>query len=163
MSAHLSENVEMYIETIYVLTEKGGRARTTAVAQGWSVAPSSATEMIQRLAGEGYLDHEPYKGVSLTPKGHALAVRIVRKHRLLEVFLTKQVGVAHGRASEYACEMEHVLPDEVEAWICALLAHPEVSPAGAHIPPGPCCPTRGPIAGGSKAAAAGTARAARRR
>lgn len=132
----------MYLETIYVLTEAGGKARTNDVAQGWGVAASSATEMIQRLAADGYLDHEPYRGVALTEKGHALATRIVRKHRLLEVFLAREVGIKGERASEYACEMEHVLPDEVEAWICRLLAHPAKSPKGEPIPAGACCPGR---------------------
>jgi DtxR family Mn-dependent transcriptional regulator len=136
----LSENVEMYLETIYVLTEKGGRARTTDVAIGWDVVPSSATEMIQRLAAGGYLDHEPYHGVALTERGRALAEGVVRKHRLLEVFLTKTVGMKAGKkTSDYACEMEHVLPAEVERWMCETLGHPRTNPAGEPIPPGECC------------------------
>ncbi|HVL47895.1 MAG TPA: metal-dependent transcriptional regulator [Candidatus Thermoplasmatota archaeon] len=135
----LSENVEMYLETVFVLTEQGGRARTTDVAHGWRVAPSSATEMIQRLAGAGYLEYEPYHGVELTAKGLTLARGVVRKHRLLETFLTREVGLKGPRVAEYACEMEHVLPEEVERWMCATLGHPTESPLGGAIPPGACC------------------------
>ena len=138
--AHLSENVEMYLETIYVLTEQGGRARTTDIARDWKVVPSSATEMVQRLAEKGDLKHEPYHGVELTAKGHRVAEAVVRKHRLLEVLLTREVGLTPERASEDACEMEHTLPDEVERWICGFLGHPRDAPDGKPIPRGPCCP-----------------------
>ncbi|HLE96603.1 MAG TPA: metal-dependent transcriptional regulator [Candidatus Thermoplasmatota archaeon] len=138
--SHLSENVEMYLETIYVLTEKGGRARNTDIARDWRVAPSSATEMVQRLAEKGYVRHEPYHGVELTPKGHRIAEGVVRKHRLLEVLLTREVGLGQAKASEYACEMEHTLPDEAEEWICGFLGHPRESPGGDPIPRGECCP-----------------------
>ena len=141
MAHHLSENVEMYLETIYVLTEQGGRARTTDIARDWKVAPSSATEMVQRLAEKGYVHHEPYRGVELTTKGHRVAEGVVRKHRLLEVLLTREVGLPLDRSAEYACEMEHTLPDEVERWVCGFLGHPRASPAGLPIPAGPCCPT----------------------
>lgn len=136
----LSENVEMYLETIYLLTEEGGRARTTDVADRWHVVPSSATEMLQKLAAEGYLEYVPYHGVELSDVGLPLARRVIRKHRLLEVFLTETVGLEGPDVPDQACEMEHVLPAEVEAWMCRTLGHPRESPFGGEIPPGPCCP-----------------------
>lgn len=135
----LSENVEMYLETVYVLTEHGGKARTTAIARDWKVAPSSATEMIQRLAGAGLLKHEPYKGVELTRRGMDLARGVIRKHRLLECFLQKDVGMDARLADAHACEMEHVIHPMVEEWLCDRLGHPKGTPGGANIPPGPCC------------------------
>ena len=142
-ASQLSENVEMYLETIYELTEQGGRARTKDVAHGWRVGPSSATEMIQRLAAAGLVEHEPYHGVELTRRGKALAKGVVRKHRLLECFLLQDVGLEPKLADEHACEMEHVLPAPVEAWFCRRLGHPTATPAGLPIPPGPCCRAAG--------------------
>lgn len=135
----LSENVEMYLETIYRLTEHGGKGRTRDIAHGWNVSPSSATEMVKRLADLGYLRHEPYHGVVLTPKGEAIGRDITRKHRLLEVLLVKEVGMSLEKAGRFACEMEHVIPGEFEAWVCARLKHPRKSPGGEPIPPGDCC------------------------
>ncbi|MHB8605188.1 MAG: metal-dependent transcriptional regulator [Thermoplasmatota archaeon] len=139
-----SENVEMYLETIYLLTERGERARTQAVAHGWKVAPSSATEMLQRLAGEGLLRYEPYHGVELTARGRAIGEKIVRRHRLLELFLTREVGMTARPAGDFACHMEHVIPDELEAWVCRALRHPRATAAGESIPRGDCCPPRRP-------------------
>jgi DtxR family Mn-dependent transcriptional regulator len=140
----LSENIEMYLETIYRLTEGGGRGRTNDIARGWKVSPSSATEMVKRLADLGFVRYEPYHGVTLTAKGEAIGRDIVRKHRLLEVLLVKEMRMPLARASEYACDMEHVIPDELEAWACARLGHPRESPGGEPIPEGPCCPPQEP-------------------
>jgi len=136
----LSENVEMYLETIYVLTEGGTVARTKDIAADWKVSQPSATEMVQKLAAAGYLHYEPYKGASLTPEGLAIGRAVIRKHRLLERFLVDVVGQPHKRAAEDACTMEHVISPELEAWVCAQLGHPDKSLNGEPIPPGDCCP-----------------------
>lgn len=130
----------MYLKNIYMLTEHGGRARTTDIAAGWQVAPSSATEMIRRLAERGFVHHEPYRGVELTDEGRRRALRIIRKNRLLEVFLTREVDLGGEDAYDAACEMEHALPDSVEVWMCTRLGHPTENPKGEPIPPGRCCP-----------------------
>ena len=135
----LSENVEMYLETIYVLTEGGAVARTKDIAAEWKVSQPSATEMVQKLAAQGYLHYEPYKGASLTPEGLRIGRGVIRKHRLLERFLVEVVGVPRDEAEESACEMEHVIPPPLEAWVCELLGHPDASLAGEPIPPGACC------------------------
>ena len=136
----LSENVEMYLETIYVLTEKGALARTRDIAHDWKVSQPSATEMVQKLATQGYVVYEPYKGASLTPTGLEIGRSVIRKHRLLERFLVDVVRMPIGEAEESACEMEHHCPAEFEAWVCAQLGHPRESVKGEPIPPGQCCP-----------------------
>lgn len=137
----LSENVEMYLETVYVLTEAGAVARTKDIAAEWRVSQPSATEMVQKLAAAGYLHYEPYKGASLTSEGMRIGRNVIRKHRLLERFLVDVVGVPREEAADPACTMEHVIPPAMEAWVCALLGHPDKSLAGEPIPRGPCCPT----------------------
>jgi DtxR family Mn-dependent transcriptional regulator len=139
----LSENVEMYLETIYVLTEGGAVARTKDIASEWKVSQPSATEMVQKLAAAGFLHYEPYKGASLTPEGQAIGRGVIRKHRLLERFLVDVVGVPRESAEEPACAMEHAIPPEMERWVCGLLGHPARSVDGEPIPPGPCCPAVG--------------------
>lgn len=135
----LSENVEMYLETIYVLTEKGALARTKDIAHDWKVSQPSATEMVQKLAAQGYVRYEPYKGASLTDEGMVLGRSVIRKHRLLERFLVDIVKVPPEEAEESACKMEHAIPPEMEAWVCSLLGHPETSVKDEPIPPGACC------------------------
>ena len=136
----LSENVEMYLETIYVLTEKGSLARTKDIAHDWKVSQPSATEMVQKLAAQGYVRYEPYKGASLTDEGMALGRSVIRKHRLLERFLVDVVKVPREEAEESACKMEHAIPPEMERWVCELLGHPTTGVDGKPIPSGPCCP-----------------------
>ena len=138
----LSENVEMYLETIYVLTEGGAVARTKDIAAEWRVSQPSATEMVQKLAAQGYLHYEPYKGASLTGEGLVIGRAVIRKHRLLERFLVENVGMETPQAEESACTMEHVIPPDMERWVCELLGHPRTSLKGEPIPPGPCCPAR---------------------
>lgn len=135
----LSENVEMYLETIYVLTEGGALARTRDIAAEWKVSAPSATEMVQKLASQGYLHYEPYKGASLTPQGLEIGRGVIRKHRLLERFLVDIVKVPTEDAEDAACKLEHVIPLPLEAWVCELLGHPTTSLKGEPIPPGPCC------------------------
>lgn len=129
----------MYLETIYVLTESGELARTRDIAHDWHVSQPSATEMVQKLAAQGYLHYEPYKGVKLTDAGLAVGRSVIRRHRLLERFLVDVVGVPAAEAEESACEMEHSIPPRMEAWVCDLLGHPTTSVHGAPIPPGECC------------------------
>lgn len=130
----------MYLETIYVLTERGALARTRDIAAEWKVSQPSATEMVQKLAMQGYLHYEPYRGASLTPEGMAIGRSVIRKHRLLERFLVEVVGADPADAEEDACQMEHVIPPAMERWVCEQLGHPRESRKGEPIPPGECCP-----------------------
>ena len=136
----LSENVEMYLETIYVLTEGGSLARTRDIAAEWKVSQPSATEMVQKLAAQGYLHYEPYRGASLTPEGLEIGRAVIRKHRLLERFLVDVVKADPATAEEDACHMEHAIPVTMERWVCELLGHPRESLKGEPIPRGDCCP-----------------------
>jgi DtxR family Mn-dependent transcriptional regulator len=139
----LSENVEMYLETIYVLTEQGALARTRDIAHDWHVSQPSATEMVQKLAAAGFVHYEPYKGASLTQAGTEIGRSVIRKHRLLERFLVDVVGLPAEEAEGPACSMEHAIPPAMERWVCDLLGHPATGVDGRPIPPGPCCSERG--------------------
>lgn len=134
----LSTHVEMYLETIYSLTEEGGSAKTTEIASSWEVSPASATEMVQKLSKMGLVDYKPYHGATLSDEGLEAARGVIRKHRLLELWLRDVVGMTdEERVHDVACEMEHTLAPEVEAWITEQLDHPRQGLHGKPIPPGP--------------------------
>ncbi len=86
------------------------------------------TEMIKKLAEEGLVTYEPYKGVMLTGKGMAKAQRVVRKHRLLERFLRDTLGIGMEKVHDEACRMEHSISDETAAALCDSLNSPKTCP-----------------------------------
>ena len=141
MQQSLSEAMEDYLKTIYHLREEAGvygespRATTTqAVAESLKVAPPSATAMIKKLAALNLVTHTPYHGVRLTPSGEKAALEIVRHHRLSETFLSQIMGIGWDKAHQEAEKWEHVLSEEVEERMAALLGHPTHDPHGAPIP-----------------------------
>jgi len=131
-----SESVEEYLEAIYAFNERGEPAKNTELARRLKVSPPSVTQMMKRLADEGLIEYEPYKGATLTGKGMAHAQKVVRKHRLLERFLHDFLGLGRDRVHEEACKMEHSLSDETAAALCKALDVPETCPDdGNPIPP----------------------------
>jgi DtxR family Mn-dependent transcriptional regulator len=130
----LTEPVEDYLKAIYELETRHGAAATTDVAQALDVAPASVTGMIRRLAQQGYLDHVPYKGVQLTPLGRRAALRTIRRHRILETYLTRVLGYPWDRVHAEAERLEHAASDELIACLAAALGDPTEDPHGAPIP-----------------------------
>ena len=124
------------METFYEFYEKRGdqMVRNGELAAALKVSPASATEMIQRLSGKGYLNYERYKGARLTASGLALGRTMKRRHRLLEVLLV-EVLQFQGDVHEAACRMEHAVDEELEWTLDELLGRPEVDPSGRPIPP----------------------------
>lgn len=130
----LTEPVEDYLKAIYELERRHGAAATTELAHVLNVAPASVTGMIRRLATQGYLDHVPYKGVQLTPMGREAALRTIRRHRILETYLTRVLGYPWDRVHDEAERLEHAASDELIACMAAALGHPTTDPHGAPIP-----------------------------
>ena len=134
LSRMASEITEQYLKVIYNLTEDGGAAKTTDMANALHVAPASVTQMLHKLDRDGYVRHEPYRGTVLRPKGRRIARRITRRHRLLERFLSDVVGLGEEVGHEQACKMEHALGKEAEETLCKMLSHPSHCPHGKKIP-----------------------------
>lgn len=130
-----SEQVEEYLKAIYDIAGKDGAARTTAIAKCLNISPPSVTEAMQKLAEQGFVIYEPYKGVTLTKEGLAIATKIKRKHRLLEVFFTDILHLDKDKAHTEACKMEHSLSDETENALCNMLNSPAKCPHGSPISP----------------------------
>jgi DtxR family Mn-dependent transcriptional regulator len=140
----VSENAEDYLACIYDLTRENKSVKTTAIAAKLDLTPASVTEMTQKLASEGYLNYERYKGVTLTPKGRAVAERIKRRHRLLERFLVDIVGMGKEEGHEEAMRLEHNVSDETVETINQLLNYPTCCPDGDPIPQCESIPTPDP-------------------
>jgi DtxR family Mn-dependent transcriptional regulator len=133
-----SESLEEYLEAIYSFNERGRRARTKELAERLRVSPPSVTQMVRELADMGLVEYEPYRGVTLTGRGMALAQRVVRRHRLLERLLHDFLGLRKDRVHDEACKMEHGLSDEAAMAICRALNKPEKCPDDEKpIPPCP--------------------------
>ncbi len=127
-----------YLETIYSLLLDAEVVKTSELARVMDVAAPSATEMVQKLARRGYADYTPYHGVRLTAEGEALALRLKRKHRLLERFLHGVLDIPLDRVHEQALKLEYGLSDEAEDALCQLLGHPDKCPDDYQpIPPSP--------------------------
>jgi DtxR family Mn-dependent transcriptional regulator len=129
------EQIEEYLETIYDIAGKDGKAKTTEIAKRLKNAPASVTEVLQRMNRDGLVKYELYQGASLTKKGEQIVTRIKRKHRLLEVFLEKFLHLPREQVHEQACKMEHVINDETEQALCKTLGVPTQCPHGSPIPP----------------------------
>lgn len=130
----LTAPVEDYLKAIYELETRQGNAATSEVADALEVAPASVTGMIRRLAAQGYLDHVPYRGVQLTDTGRRAALRTIRRHRILESYLTGILGYPWDRVHDEAERLEHAASDELIERMAAALGHPTSDPHGAPIP-----------------------------
>lgn len=126
---------EDYLKTIYAHTEwQDAPVTTTALAARLGLAPSSVTEMVRKLGASGLVRHEPYGAIELTADGLAVALRIVRRHRLIETWLVEQHGYDWAEVHDEAEVLEHVVSDRLLESIDRTLGHPIVDPHGDPIP-----------------------------
>lgn len=130
----LTTSVEDYLKAIYRLTLKGGAATTTALALHLRLAAPSVTGMIKRLAEQGYVRHEPYRGVSLTPDGRRAALRTLRSHRLIEAYLVAFLGYDWDSVHAEAEQLEHAVSPMLIERMAQALGNPSVDPHGDPIP-----------------------------
>lgn len=110
---NLSESLENYMEAIFHISSKKGAARAKDIAQYLSVNNSSVTEALRSLSKKGLVNYAPYDLITLTEKGTELATEVVKKHTILQSFLSSVLSLEEKEASEVACKMEHVVTDNV--------------------------------------------------
>ena len=122
------------LKAIYRLTRGASFAHTGALADALGVSPGTVTATIKRLAERGLLEHTPYRGVGLTASGRAIAVAVIRRHRIVERFLSDMLGYAWNEADRLAGAVEHELPQEVEDRLFVALHRPATCPHGFPIP-----------------------------
>jgi DtxR family transcriptional regulator, Mn-dependent transcriptional regulator len=132
-----SLTVENYVKTIYSIGSREGSDRTVAtgeLAQALAVSPGTVTGMLKTLAEAGLATYTPYEGARLTPGGRRLALMVLRRHRLLELFLAKTLSLTWDEVHEEAEHMEHAVSERLVDRIEQLLGHPTVDPHGDPIP-----------------------------
>lgn len=130
-----SSSVQDYVKTIYALSEWHNEPVTASrLAVRLSVANSSVSEMIRKLAELGLVDHKPYRPVELTADGRRLALAMVRRHRLLETFLVQDLGYRWDEVHDEAELLEHTVSDTFIDRLDARLGFPAVDPHGDPIP-----------------------------
>lgn len=134
-----SSTVENYVKQIYIEQQAaevgpGQLVPMGKLAAAMGVVPGTATSMIKTLADSGLVEYEPRGGVRLSHGGEQLALHVLRRHRLVESFLVKVLGLDWSEVHEEAEELEHVISDKVLDRIDAYLGHPSVDPHGDPIP-----------------------------
>lgn len=130
----LSQAAEDYLKSIYKLQEKGGKVSTGVLAEFLNVKPASVTGMIKKLESMKLIKYERYQGVTLTNAGKAIALEVIRHHRLLELYLFKALGMPWDGVHDEAEKLEHVISEDMEARMDEYLGYPTADPHGSPIP-----------------------------
>ena len=130
----LTRSVEDYLKAIYRLSPEGRPASTSEIANLLALSPPSVTGMVKRLSEHGLLEHVPYRGVLLTDEGRRAALKMVRRHRLIEAYLVEFLGYSWDTVHEEAERLEHAVSDTMVERMAAALGHPTVDPHGDPIP-----------------------------
>jgi DtxR family transcriptional regulator, Mn-dependent transcriptional regulator len=130
----VSVAVQDYLKAIYELTRGADAASTSALADRLQIASGSVTGMLKRLAEQGLVEHAPYRGARLTDAGEAQAIGVIRRHRILELFLVQVLGYTWDRVHEEAERLEHAVSDELIDRMAHALGEPTRDPHGAPIP-----------------------------
>ena len=112
-SVELSASQEDYLETIFFLVREAGSARPKEIADRMKVRAASVTGALKALAEKGMVNYAPYSSVTLTDAGREIAESIAGKHEALLHFFTQVLGIARAEAEEFACSMEHSIPDHI--------------------------------------------------
>jgi len=131
-----TSTVENYLKQLY-LEQRGGGGEMVPmgrVAASMGVVPGTATSMVKALADSGLVEYEPRGGVKLTRSGEQLALHVLRRHRLVELFLVKSLGLDWSVVHDEADMLEHAISERVLERIDALLGHPTADPHGDPIP-----------------------------
>jgi DtxR family Mn-dependent transcriptional regulator len=125
---------EDYLKAIYQLSVEGAPVSTSAIAERLGIAAGSVTGMLKRLAEAGLVEHTRYYGARLTSLGMGNALRTIRRHRILELFLVEVLGYTWDRVHDDAERLEHVVTDEMIDRMAVVLGQPEADPHGSPIP-----------------------------
>lgn len=137
----LTAPVEDYLKAIFEIEstvagdpERAAAAGTNDIAQALGIAPASVTGMLRRLAELGLISYERYRGVRLTDAGRKAALRTIRRHRVIEAYLTKALGYPWDRVHDEAERLEHAASDDLIDRMASAIGEPATDPHGAPIP-----------------------------
>lgn len=130
----LAPRISDCLKVIYDMQERGQKVSTSAVSERLSVSDATVTMLFKDFATAGWVEHVPYRGVRLTPLGERKAMEVIRHHRLLELYLARELGYSWDKVHAEADKLEHVISEEFEDKLDALLGYPTVDPHGDPIP-----------------------------
>ena len=131
----LTSTEENYLKAIFKISESDKKAvSTNALADMLGTSAASVTDMLKKLAEKELINYKKYHGVSLTPNGNKFATKLVRKHRLWEVFLVDKLRFSWDQVHDIAEELEHIKSDELVSRLDAFLDYPKFDPHGDPIP-----------------------------
>jgi len=122
------------LEAVWRLQQRSGWAKTGELARHLEVTPGAVTNTLTHLEKHKLVDRKPYRGIMLTDKGRAIALRVIRKHRLAERLLTEILHMDWSGVHEIACELEHAMTDEMVSPLQKTLREPSTCPHGNPIP-----------------------------
>lgn len=125
---------ENFLKAVYVLQQGADRVSTNALADALDIKAPSVTDMARRLETAGYLDYQKYKGVALTTKGREVAIKMLRRHRLLELYLMEELGYELHEVHDEAEVLEHHVSERFIEAIAHKMGDPELDPHGDPIP-----------------------------
>lgn len=130
----MNKSLEDYLKNIYSIQHTYGKVTTSNLAEKLSISASAVSDMISKLSKTGYIKNIPYKGFELTKKGEAIALNLVRKHRIWEVFLVEQLNYPWENVHNEAENLEHASSDELISRLEKFLEYPKYDPHGHPIP-----------------------------
>lgn len=130
----LAPRISDCLKVIYDMQERGQKVSTSAVSERLGVSDATVTMLFKDFAAAGWVEHTPYRGVHLTSLGERKAMEVIRHHRLLELYLARELGYSWDKVHAEADKLEHVISEEFEDKLDALLGYPTVDPHGDPIP-----------------------------
>ncbi|MGH7658620.1 MAG: metal-dependent transcriptional regulator [Gemmatimonadales bacterium] len=130
----LTRSVEDYLKAIYSITIEGAAALTKDLAGRLELSPASVSGMVKRLAEQGLIVYTPYKGAELTRNGRQIALRMLRRHRVIETYLVEFLGYDWDTVHDEAERMEHAVSDDLIERMADRLGDPRFDPHGDPIP-----------------------------
>ncbi len=130
----MNKSLEDYLKNIYSIQSLTGKVTNTALAEKLCISPAAVSEMISKLSKTGHIENIPYKGFKLTLKGETVAINLVRKHRIWEVFLTEYLKYPWDKVHNEAENLEHSSSDELIIKLETFLNFPKYDPHGHPIP-----------------------------
>lgn len=133
-SVSASESVENFVKAVYKLQQESERVSTNALTAELNITAPSVTDMAKRLVDGGLVDYQRYHGVRLTNAGEEMALQIIRRHRLIELYLVSELGYELHEVHDEADQLEHAVSNRFIDAIAAKLGNPQFDPHGDPIP-----------------------------
>ena len=130
----MNKSLEDYLKNIYSLKYSSGKVTTSSLADRLNISSAAVSEMVSKLSKSGYIKNTPYKGFELTKEGEAIAINLVRKHRIWEVFLLEYLHYPWENVHNEAENLEHASSDDLICKLETFLNFPKFDPHGHPIP-----------------------------